>query len=126
MSEQNHSIYDNSQYPPRQRQTRADRTPRKKKPRRGGRMWLKILGTLALIGITTGALLCCFGAVYIKTVIMPIAQQFRIEDFDASENSVMYYEDRSTGEYKELVTLLSSTNSTCCLNFTYIFNSVFH
>lgn len=34
---------------------------------------LKVLGTLLLIGITTGAILACFAAVYIKTVIMPQA-----------------------------------------------------
>ncbi len=36
-----------------------------------GRRILQVLGTLLLVGLCTGAILCCFAAVYIKTVIIP-------------------------------------------------------
>ena len=108
MSEHHDSIYENTQYPPREHQER----PRRRKRRsNAASAVLKVLGTLLLVGLVTGALLCCFGAVYIKTVIIPIAQEFTMNDFDVGENSVMYYEDKTSGEYKELVTLLNTTSS---------------
>jgi len=70
----------------------------------------KVLGTLLLIGLCTGAILCCFAAVYIKTVIVPIAD-LSLDDFELGENSVMYYTDKTTGQDKELVTLLNTTSS---------------
>lgn len=116
MSDQNHnnSLYENSEYPSRRQTTRqrehTDR-PRKKRRRRGvaGTIF-KVLGTLLLIGLCTGAVLCCFGAIYIKTVIVPIAD-LSLDDFELGENSVMYYTDRSTGRDRELVTLLNTTSS---------------
>ena len=108
MSEHHDSIYENTQYPPRERQERPRRRRRRSSP---AAAVLKVLGTLLLVGLVTGALLCCFGAVYIKTVIIPIAQEFTMNDFDVGENSVMYYEDKTSGEYKELVTLLNTTSS---------------
>ena len=108
MSEHHDSIYENTQYPPREHQERPRRRKRRSSP---AAAVLKVLGTLLLVGLVTGAFLCCFGAVYIKTVIIPIAQEFTMNDFDVGENSVMYYEDKTSGEYKELVTLLNTTSS---------------
>ena len=108
MSEHHDSIYENTQYPPREHQERPRRRRRRSSP---AAAVLKVLGTLLLVGLVTGAFLCCFGAVYIKTVIIPVAQEFTMNDFDVGENSVMFYQDQSTGEYKELVTLLNTTSS---------------
>ena len=108
MSEHHDSIYENTQYPPREHQERPRRRRHRSSP---AAAVLKVLGTLLLVGLVTGAFLCCFGAVYIKTVIIPVAQEFTMNDFDVGENSVMYYQDKSTGEYKELVTLLNTTSS---------------
>ena len=108
MSEHHDSIYENTQYPPREHQERPRRRRRRSSP---AAAVLKVLGTLLLVGLVTGAFLCCFGAVYIKTVIIPVAQEFTMNDFDVGENSVMYYQDKSTGEYKELTTLLNTTSS---------------
>ena len=108
MSEHHDSIYENTQYPPREHQERPRRRRRRSSP---AAAVLKVLGTLLLVGLVTGAFLCCFGAVYIKTVIIPVAQEFTMNDFDVGENSVMYYQDKSTGEYKELGTLLNTTSS---------------
>ena len=90
-----------------------ERTPRQKKRKRrggGGKTVLKVLGTLFLIGICTGALLCCFGAVYIKTVILPEAE-LDLGTVNVNENSIMYYMDKETGQYKELVTLLAAEDT---------------
>ena len=70
----------------------------------------KVLGTLLLVGLCTGALLCCFAAVYINKVIVPIAD-LSMDDFSYGENSVMYYQDKTTGEYVEMTTLLNTTSS---------------
>ena len=117
MSDQNrNSLYENSEYPPRSQRSRTPEGQRKerrsRKGRRKGRMstvW-KVLGTLLLVGICTGAIMCCFAAVYIKTVIMPQVD-LSLDDFQLGENSIMLYQDKETGEYKELVTLLNTTSS---------------
>jgi len=107
---QNNSLYDSSDYPSRQNPEGAGK-PKKKKRRRGVMSTIfKVLGTLLLIALCTGTVLCCFGAVYIKTVIVPIADLSQ-DVFEVGENSVMYYMDQDTGEYKELVTLLNTTSS---------------
>ncbi len=110
VSEQSNLYNDNHEY--EEQEHHASRT-RKKKKRRGGaaRTVLKVLGTLLLIGICTGALLCCFAAVYIQTVILPQAT-LDLGTIDVNENSVMYYQDKSTGEYKELVTMLAEEDTT--------------
>lgn len=113
MSQQDRSLYENSQYPSRRQPSERrepSRRPRKKR-RWGGlsTVW-KVLGTLLLVGLCTGAIMCCFFAVYIKTVIVPNAD-FSLDDFKPGENSIMLYEDRKTGEYKPMTTLLSTTNS---------------
>ena len=66
----NYSLYENTEYPSRRQapshREEGERTPRKRrKKRRGGRvaMIFKVLGTLLLVGLCTGALLCCFAAV---------------------------------------------------------------
>ena len=89
-----------------------ERQPRRRRKKRGGigGTFLKILGTLLLIGICTGAMLCCFAAVYIKTVILPEAA-LDLGTIDVNENSIMYYQDKSTGQYKELVTLLTAEDT---------------
>ncbi len=120
MSDQNHnntpsnSLYDNSEYPSRRQPSgQGERRPRRSRKRRKGnilRTILKVLGTLALIGLCTSAILCCFAAVYIKAVIFPIAD-LSADDFTLGENSIMYYQDKETGEYKELTTILTTTSS---------------
>lgn len=94
-----------------------DEKPKKRKRRKKKRGWFvrsilfffKTLGTLILIGLTTGALLACFGAVYIKTVIMP-QTDLDLSSFFLDENSVMYYQN-SAGQTEELVTVLNTTSS---------------
>ena len=87
-------------------------TPRRTRKKRGGKkhIALKVLGTLFLIGICTSAMLGCFAAVYIKNVILPEAA-LDLGSINVNENSIMYYQDKSTGEYKELVTLLTEEDT---------------
>lgn len=124
MSDQYHSdrsLYENSDYPPRRHPSReaehthegrraAPQRSRSRRPRREHGRLSFILGTLLLVFLCTGAILCCFAAVYVKTVIFPMAD-LSLDDFTLGQNSVMYYTDPDTGEDKELVTLLSDTSS---------------
>jgi len=113
VSEHNSSLYENSEYPSRRQAPRQENRPRKRRRKRRGSVLgtvFKVLGTLLLIGLCTGAILGCFAAHYISTVIVPIAE-LSMDDFPLGENSVMLYRDKQTGEYKELVTLLNVTSS---------------
>lgn len=121
MSEYNNSLYENSDYPSRRQAPGSGqqsggsgkkRRRRKKKGglRRGIGLFFKVLGTLILIGLCTGALLCCFAVVYIKEVIVPQAD-LSLDDFPMGENSIMYYQDKATGQYAEMTTLLNVTST---------------
>ena len=113
MSDMNHSsLYDNSEYPPRRQQSQPPKQVRRKRKRRF-RPFLalfKLLITLLLTGLCTAAILCCFGAMYIKSVIIPEAD-LSLDDYVLGENSVMYYTDKATGQDVELCTLMTTTSS---------------
>ena len=112
MSEMNHSsLYDNSEYPSRKREPETAPKRRPKKRRRNPFVtFLKVFMTLLLVGLCTGVILCCFGAMYIKSVIIPQAD-LSLDDYVLGENSVMYYTDKQTGQAKELCTLMTTTSS---------------
>ncbi|NBI09584.1 penicillin-binding protein [Colidextribacter sp. OB.20] len=116
------SIYENSDYPSRRqapgRERQSAGSGGSKKHRRWKRrnpvlhvlgILFKVLGTLLLIGLCTGAIMACFAAVYINEVIVPIAD-LSMDDFPLGENSIMYYKDKATGEYREMTTLLNMTS----------------
>ena len=79
---------------------------RKKRP-----LWLtiivrffQVLGTLLLMGVITGCFMICFAVVYVKTAIMPNTG-LDLSAYSMMENSVIYYEDKNTGQLVELQTL---------------------
>lgn len=86
------------------------RRRRKSKGRRIAGTIGKVLGTLLLIGICTGAIMACYAVVYVQTIIMPQAEQSlaTINLFDISLSSTMYYTDKNTGEQVEMLTLRES------------------
>ena len=121
------SLYENSDYPSRRQApsrrssggTRQAPTPPKKRRRRkkggitAGRVigwFFKLVGTLILIGLCTGALIACFASVYINEVIVPIAD-VSPDDFSWNEDSIMYYQDKTTGQYVEMTKLNNITSS---------------
>ena len=68
----------------------------------------RVIGTLLLIGVITGAILVCFAAGYIKTVIIP---QAHLEgDFVMNQTSTIYYMNSGTGEYTEHLSLHGAEN----------------
>ena len=51
---------------------------------------LQTIGTLLMVIILTGSMVCCYGAIYIKTVIMPDAQ-VDMSAYTMDENTIIYY-----------------------------------
>lgn len=83
----------------RRRRSRGNRLP----------IVLKVLGTILLIGITTGAMLACFAAIYIKTVIIP-QTELKLTDFSLDLTTTMYYTDPDSGQRVEMQTLHGDEN----------------
>ena len=75
-----------------------------------GRTILKVVGTICLTGLITGLLLVCFAAVYIRSVIIPMARdQQYLGDLSIAQTSIMYYNDEN-GEAQPYLTLSSDEN----------------
>ena len=69
----------------------------------------QVIGTLILIGAVTGTILVSYAAVYVKTVIMP-QTGLDLDEYTLNENSIIYYKDRDTDQWKELQTLVGKEN----------------
>ena len=104
----------NSQQPRRSAAPQEGTGQRRRKKRRHGHpvaTAAKVVGTLLLVFITTGAILACFAAVYISTVIVPQANLDLYDlSMDMSLSSTLYYTDRDTGELQELRTIHGEEN----------------
>ncbi len=89
----------------------SENRPQKRRRSRGNipAAILKVLGTIVLICMIAGAILACFAAVYIKTVIMPDTK-LRLTDFSLDLTTTMYYTDPDTGERVEMQTLHGNEN----------------
>ena len=66
------------------------------------------IGTLILVAVLTGSLVCCYGAIYIKTVIMPDSE-LDMSAYTMDENTTIYYYD-DAGNPVELDTLSGDEN----------------
>ena len=83
-----------------------------KRSRRSGGAARKVglvLLTILLIGITTCAIMACYAANYIQTVILPMSQ-LDLDDFTLDLTSHIYYIDKETGQEVELQTLYADEN----------------
>lgn len=75
--------------------------------------WLVlIVGTLALIGVTTSAILACYAAAYIQDEIMPQVKSSSAALLEAGPelSSVVYYQNQQDGSWKELQSLHAEEN----------------
>lgn len=53
---------------------------------------LQTIGTLLLVIVLTGSLVCCYAAIYVKTVIMPNSE-IDMSAYTMDENTIIYYYD---------------------------------
>jgi len=78
-----------------------------------GRVFLgwvgKIFGTIILTGFLAGVVFLCIFATYVKNDLSEQVD-FSVEGFALDQTSVIYYQDRTTGRWKELKKLYSSEN----------------
>ena len=94
----------------------APKTPRRREPkRRGGagrivKRVLFVLMTLILIGVCTSAMMAWIFLKYVDTTLAPVLQ-VNADSYNMNYSSFIYYQDKDTGEYKELRQVLSVTNS---------------
>jgi penicillin-binding protein 1A len=96
-----------------QNQKKAQGVRRKRRKRRPLALTVilrvfQTIGTLILVAVLTGSLVCCYGAIYIKTVIMPDAE-LDMSAYTMDENTRIYYYN-SAGEAVELDTLSGDEN----------------
>ncbi len=77
--------------------------------RTGGNGPLFILGTVLLIGLCTALMLAGLFMAYVKTTLTP-SLQVRAEDYTMNLSSVIYYEDKTTGEWVEYQNLYGVEN----------------
>lgn len=72
---------------------------------------LKILGTLILIGICTGLIMCYFMYKYITVSVMPSEKvNINLETMPVNLSSKLYYKNQDTDEWTEWVTLQNAEN----------------
>ncbi len=88
--------------------THSSRTRRRRRRRSPMHLALKAVGTVLLVLLTTSVLLACFAAVYVQSVIMPMAD-LDLDSFRVGINSTLYYTD-SRGQAQELRTLHGDEN----------------
>lgn len=69
----------------------------------------KIFDTLILTGFLTVLVFLCIFAVYVKNDLSN-QSDFSVEGFSLDQTSVIYYQDRDTGSWKELKKLYSDEN----------------
>lgn len=69
----------------------------------------KVFGTIVLVGFLTLLVFLCIFAMYIRNDLSEQVD-FSVEGFALDQTSVIYYEDRETGRWKELKKLYSSEN----------------
>ena len=78
-----------------------------------------IIGTILLIGVLTASIVACYGAVYIKNVVLP-ESSVDLETYTLGENTTIYYLDSDTGEYVELRTLHAEDSSSVWVDYSDI------
>ena len=83
--------------------------PPRSRARRVWGMIGKIFGTVVLVCFLALLIFVCIFAVYIKNDLSDQVD-FSVEGFSLDQTSVIYYQDRATGEWKELKELYSTEN----------------
>ena len=94
-----------------ERKARRAVSAREKKPRGGGiiRKLVFWFFTLMLIGVCTAGMVVGIFMTYVDTTLAPTLQ-VRAEDYTMDLSSILYYEDKESGEWKEYQTVHGTEN----------------
>ena len=80
------------------------REPRQQKStKRTGHKVVFILGTVLLVGICTVAMLAGLFMMYVRTTLAPTLE-VNADDYTMNLSSIIYYQDRDTGDWVEYQT----------------------
>lgn len=88
------------------------RSTKKKKKRsilRGIGMFFKVMGTLCLIGVLTVGIFAWIFFKYVETTLAP-ELAVNLEAFTMNQTSIVYYQDKETGQWLELQYLYGKEN----------------
>ncbi len=69
----------------------------------------KVLGTVLLICVLSMVIFACIFTAYLRNYLMPQVS-FSLDSFKLNQTSVIYYENKDTGEYETLQNLYGSEN----------------
>ncbi len=78
-------------------------------PGRFFRRFGKVLGTILLVGAISLVIFACIFTAYLRNYLMPQVS-FSLDSFRLNQTSVIYYQDKSTGEYQALQNLYGEEN----------------
>ena len=78
-------------------------------PGRFFRRFGKVLGTILLVGAISLVIFACIFTAYLRNYLMPQVS-FSLDSFRLNQTSVIYYQDKSTGEYQALQNLYGEDN----------------
>lgn len=97
------------------REQAAARTPRRQEPRKRrstrrkrGRVAF-VIGTILLIGVLASAMLVGIFMMYVRTTLAP-SLDVDAEDYTMNQSSIIYYQNKESGEWVELQTLHGDEN----------------
>ena len=93
---------------PEQASRRGEPRQRKRRGSIAGKIF-GVLGTLVLIGICTAAMLAVIFMKYVETTVIPNVE-VRAEDYTMQLSSIIYYQDKETGEWVEYQTIHGEQN----------------
>ena len=69
----------------------------------------KVVGTILLVGAISLVIFACIFTAYLRNYLMPQVS-FSLDSFRLNQTSVIYYQDKSTGEYEALQNLYGEEN----------------
>ena len=78
-------------------------------PGRFFRRFGKVLGTILLVGAISLVIFACIFTAYLRNYLMPQVS-FSLDSFRLNQTSVIYYQDKSNGEYQALQNLYGEEN----------------
>lgn len=90
-------------------QPQENRIRKQRSTKRGRGRGGFILGTILLIGAVTALMVAGIFMIYVKTTLAPTLD-IDVADYDMSQSSIIYYQDKASGEWVELQTLKSKEN----------------
>ncbi len=78
-------------------------------------LWLLVIaGTCALVGAIAGTIFLSQFSTYLKSDVIPKAEEYadalELDKVSLAQTSIIYYQDRETGEYRELQQLQATQN----------------